>query len=76
MLSELLRRGGNASESPLFQDALTIASTGTFTLSIIAQIKAVFGIKFVGSRVSALQNIFNIIRFVVWESLRIREFER
>ena len=71
MLSELLRRGGNASESPLFQDALTIASTGTFTLSIIAQIKAVFGIKFVGSRVSALQNIFNIIRFVVWESLRM-----
>lgn len=73
LFKELHYLRANGSEAPFFHDVLTIASTAAFTCSIIAQIKAIYGIKFAGSRAFAMDKLFDILRVVVWGSLPMTE---
>ena len=73
MLQVLHTLRANGPEEPLFHEVLNIASTAAFTYSLVAQIKAIYGIKFAGSRACAMEKLYDIIRFVVWNSLPMTE---
>ena len=73
MLRELHYLQSNGTEAPFLHEVSAIASTAAFTCSIVAQIKAVYGIKFAGSRACAMEKLFDIVRFVVWKSFPLTE---